>query len=131
MFICIFICVLPEWVYRVQANNIFFTDQYGQNFLHIIIIIYSLRSFHISFHRSLGDSKSPQVSRTLLSILAVLKNVVVWVVSNRPPTSKSSNPCNNPLVTVPRLPITIGIIVTFMCHIVFNPLARSRYFTFL
>ncbi len=27
------------------------------------------------FHRNLSDSKSPQVSRTLLSILAVLNNV--------------------------------------------------------
>ena len=44
------------------------------------------------FHWSLSDSKSPQVSRTLLSILAVLNNAVVWMVSTRPPTSKSSSP---------------------------------------
>ena len=30
------------------------------------------------FHWSLSDSKSPQVSRTLLNILAVLNNAVVW-----------------------------------------------------
>ena len=41
------------------------------------------------FHRSLSDSKSPQVSRTLLSILGVFNNGVVWVVSTRPSTSKS------------------------------------------
>ena len=41
---------------------------------------------------SLSDNKSPQVSRTLLSILAVLNNVVVWMVSTRPPTSKFSSP---------------------------------------
>ena len=35
------------------------------------------------FHRTLSDSKSPQVFRTLLSILAVLKNTVVWMVSYR------------------------------------------------
>ena len=64
------------------------------------------------FHLSLSDSKSPQVSRTLLSILAVLNNAVVWVVSTRPSTSKSSSPFSNPLVTVPNAPITIGIIVT-------------------
>ena len=62
-------------------------------------------------HRSLSDSKSPQVSRTLLSILAVLNNAVVWMVSTRPPTSKSSSPFSNTLVTVPNAPITIGIIV--------------------
>ena len=79
------------------------------------------------FHWNLSDSKSPQVSRTLLSILAVLNNVVVWMVSARPPTSKSSSPFSNPLVTVPNAPITIGIIVTCMFHSFFNSLARSRY----
>ena len=79
------------------------------------------------FHRRLSDSKSPQVSRTLLSILAVFNNAVVWMVSTWSPTSKSSRPFNNPLVTVPKAPITIGIIVTFMFHSFFNSLARSRY----
>ena len=83
------------------------------------------------FHWSLSDSKSPQVSRTLLSILGVFTNAVVWIVSTRPPTSKSSRPFNNPfynpLVTVPKVPITIGTIVTFMFHSFFNSLARSRY----
>ena len=63
------------------------------------------------FHWSLSDSKSPQVSRTRLSILAVLSNAVVLIVSTRPPISKSSRPFNNPLVTVPNAPITIGTIV--------------------
>ena len=79
------------------------------------------------FHWRLRDSKSPQVSRTRLSILAVLNNTVVWMVSTRPSTSKSSRPFNNPLVTVPKAPITIGTIVTFMFHSFFNSLARSMY----
>ena len=82
------------------------------------------------FHWSLSDSKSPQVSRTLLSILAVLNNAVVWMVSTRPPTSKSFSPFSNPLVTVPNAPITIGIIVTSMFHSFFISLARSRYLFF-
>ena len=82
------------------------------------------------FHWSLSDGKSPQVSRTLLSILAVLNNIVVWMVSTRPLTSKSSSPFSNPLVTVPNAPITIGIIVTWMCHSFFNSRARSRYLSF-
>ena len=82
------------------------------------------------FHWSLSDSKSSQVSRTLSSILAVLNNVVVWMVSIRPPTSKFSSPFRNPLVTVPKAPITIGIIVTFMFYSFFNFLARSRYLSF-
>ena len=71
------------------------------------------------FHWSLSDSKS-QVSWTLLSILAVLNNAVVWMVSTRPPTAKSSCPFNTLLVTVPKAPITIGIIVTFIFHIFFQ-----------
>ena len=82
------------------------------------------------FHWSLSDCMSPQVSRTLLSILAVLNNVVVWMVSTRPPTFKSSNPLSNPLVTVPNAPITIGIIVTCMFHSFFNSLATLRYLSF-
>ena len=75
----------------------------------------------------LSESKSPQVSRTLLSLLAVFNNAVVWMVSTRPQISKFSRPYNNPLVTVPKAPITIGIIITFMLHSFFNSLARSRY----
>ena len=81
-------------------------------------------------HWSLSDRKPSQVSRTLLSILAVLNNAVVRMVSTRPPTSKSSSPFNKPLVTVPKAPITIGIIVTFMFHSFFNSLARWRYVSF-
>ena len=72
------------------------------------------------FHLCLSDSKSPQVSKTRLSILAVLSNAVVWIVSTRPLTSKSSSPFNNPLVTVPNAPITIVTIVTFMFHSFFQ-----------
>ena len=72
------------------------------------------------FHWRLSDSKSPQVSWTLLSIPVVFNNAVVWMVSTRPPTSKSSRPFNNPFVIVPKAPITIGIIVTFIFHSFFQ-----------
>ena len=42
------------------------------------------------------------------------------MVSTCPPTSKSSSPFSNPLVTVPKAPITIGIIVTCMFHSFFQ-----------
>ena len=48
------------------------------------LVIFILLSFSVSwwlFHRSLSDIKSPQVSRTLLSILADLNNTVVWTFS--------------------------------------------------
>ena len=80
------------------------------------------------FHGSLSDSKSLQVSRTLPSILTDLNNEEAWMVSTRPVISNFSS--INPLVTVPRAPITIGIIVTFQFNSFFNSQARSRYLSF-
>ena len=69
---------------------------------------------------SLCDIKSPHVSRSLLSNLAFLNNVVVWMASTGPLISKSSSPFNNPLVTVPKAPLMIGIFITFMFHSFFQ-----------
>ena len=83
------------------------------------------------FHWSLSESKSPLVSSTFLSILAILNNVLVWMLSTRPRISKSASAFSNSLVTVPNAPIRIGIIVTCMFHsFFFNSLARSRYLYF-
>ena len=83
------------------------------------------------FYWCLSDSMSPQVSWTLLSILADLNNVVVWMVSSRPLFSKSSSPFKNPSITVSRAPITIGIIVILMFHsLFFNSLTSSMYLSF-
>ena len=60
----------------------------------------------MAFQWSQSESKSPQVSRTLLSILAVLNIAVVGMVPACPPTSKSSSRFSNPLVTVPKAPTT-------------------------
>ena len=91
-----------------------------------------LRVFHASVNwwfssRVLSDSKFPQVSRTLLSILADLNNTVVWMVSTRSLIFISSRSYTNPLVTVPSAPITISITITFMFQSFFSSLARSRY----
>ena len=82
------------------------------------------------FHWSLSDCKSPQVSRNRLRILAVLSNAVVWIVSTRPPAFKSSRRFDNHFVIVPNAAITIGTIITFMFHSLFNSLARSWYLSF-
>ena len=82
------------------------------------------------FHWSLSDSKSAQVTRTLLSIVAILNNVVVWMASTRPPSSKSSCPFNEPLVTVPKGPIMISIIVTFMFHSLSVPSQGRRTYLY-
>ena len=99
------------------------------------MIILLIRIFHISISRWFFTgvwvtASLPQVSRTRLRILAVLSNAVVWIVSIRPPTSKSSGPFNYPLVIVPKAPITMSTIVSFMFYSFFNSLARSRYLFF-
>ena len=71
--------------------------------------------------------KSPGLSS---EILALLSTAIIWIDSTRLPTSKSSRSSNNHLVNVPRAPITIGAIVTFMFHNFFHSLARSRYLSF-
>ena len=80
-----------------------------------------------------SDSKSPQVSRTLLRILTERNNAVVWMVSTRPLFTSPLVPCSNTLVIVPRALIIIGITATFMFHCLFffNSLARSTYLSFI
>ena len=86
----------------------------------------------IAIKNSNGDCASPwnipfefewqQVSGTLLSVLAVLNNAVVWMVSTCPPTSKSSSPFNSSLVNVPNAPL----IVPFMFHSFFKIPYQAR-----
>ena len=94
----------------------------------VIIIITTSGEFLMVLNWSL--SKSLQVSKTLLSILADLNNAVVWMFITCPLISKSFCPIINPSATVARAPITIGINVTFMFHGFFNSLGRSRYLSF-
>ena len=81
----------------------------------------------IVFHWNLSDSKFPQVSKTHLSILVGVNNAVVWMVSTRLLISMSSSPYINPLVTLLGTLVTTDNTITFMFHIFFNSLARSRY----
>ena len=107
---------LRRWA-NLQSVIIFFCQAPLQ-------LVYSFESFSqqhylIVYHWSLRDSKPPQVSRTLFSILTDLNNVVVWIVSTRLHISKSTSSCTNPWVTVPSWPITIDITVTFIYHCFF------------
>ena len=76
---------------------------------------------------SLSDSKSPRVSRTLLSILANLNNALVWMVTTCPHISKSFSLFTKSLVDVSSALITTGITVTFLYHCSYSRLARSWY----
>ena len=77
---------------------------------------FSHQHLQIVFHWSLRDSKSPQVSMTLLSILADLNNDLFWMVSTCPLISKFPSPCNTLFVTVLSAPMKTGITVTFSFH---------------
>ena len=68
----------------------------------------------VDFYWSLIDCKFPHVSRTLLSILANLNNVVVWMVLSLSLISNSSNPFSKRLGTIPSAATSVDISVTFM-----------------
>ena len=85
----------------------------------------------VVFYWSLSDSKSSQVSRTLLCIQTDLNNAIMWMVSTRPFISKTSRPCTNPLVTIPSVPITIGITITFKFYSFFQFSSKVLVFIFL
>ena len=71
------------------------------------------------------ESEWQQVSSSFH--LTDFNNVVVWMVSARPPISNSFSPFTKPLGIVPSAPITIGITVTFMFHSFFSSQTRSKY----
>ena len=118
-FLSILICGQPRHQSR-QFSKFYFFESFSRQC-----------QLMVSRCHSLSDSKSPQISRALLVILADLSNAIIWMVSLCPLISKFFNSSSNPLVTVPGAPITIGITVTFMFPtFFFDSLARSRYLSF-
>ena len=104
----------------------------------IIIEIIITISLHVNFSHqwklivyrwSLSNSKSSQVSRNRLSILAVLNNAVIRMVSILPLISTPSIYLSKPLGTNPSASTTIGITVTHMFHCFFSCLAMSKSFS--
>ena len=62
------------------------------NHMNFSFVNFSQQLTFVIFHWNLSDSKSPQLSRTLQSILADLNNAEFWMVSSRLLISKSSSP---------------------------------------
>ena len=93
----------------------------------IIIIEFSHQRQLMVFRWSMSDNTSPQISRTLLSILVDCSSAVFWMVSMLPLISRFSSLFSKLFVTVPSARTTIGITFTLMFHSLFNSLARSRY----
>ena len=92
----------------------------------IIIVIIIVRFSHqrklVVFHCSLNDCKSPQVSRTLLSIMANLNNAVVGMVSILPLISYSSRffpiPCASTANDI-NVILFLGKVYVFTSHFPF------------
>ena len=73
----------------------------------------------MALHGILSESKSPKVSRNLISIRSDHKNFIVWLVSIRSPITNSSSNLIKPLKTVPRALIIISITI-FSCSLAFS-----------
>ena len=79
-----------------------------------MMIILCLASFFhqcllMVLHKTLSNSKSSQVSRTLLNILVYHNYAVNWMVLIHPPISNSSSPLSKSLKTIPSIPITTDV----------------------
>ena len=87
--------------------------------------------FHISFHWYLRENKTPQVSRTLLSILVNFTCCLVCIVSVLLSLS-SPHPhtlFSRHLMAVPRAPTIIYLTVMFIFISFFSSLTKSRYWS--
>ena len=78
------------------------------------------------FHWCLSDSKSPQVFRTLLCILADFSSYVVWMVSILNLIYRSVHFFSRFLEIVPKAPTMIDITVTFVFFYLFSSLVKLK-----
>ena len=84
-------------------------------------------SFNVVFNLSLSDSMSPQVLRTLMSILVNLNNSAVCMIFILLLIYNFSSLFYKPLRTDKSPPATIGITITIIFHSFFSSQARSKY----
>ena len=110
------------------------THTYIYIYIYIIVIIYPLELFILLLADGFSlESKRQHVSSGLQDWSKNSGRSQQWChLNSLYPSANfhSSWPFNNPLVIVPKAPVTIGTIVTFMFHSFFNSLARSRYLSF-
>ena len=99
-FLSILLCVQPR-----QQSPQFCKFYYHYYYYYLLLENFSHQFYLKVFHWSLSDCKCPQLSRNLPTILEVLNNVVVWMVSTRLPTSKSSSSFIRP--SSPPVPLTV------------------------
>ena len=87
-----------------------------------------MQVFQTSYNWGISERKSPQVSRTLLSILGYFNSAVVWMVSILLLITSSPSLFSKFLEIVARTPTLIRIIVNFIfLSFFFNFLTRFVY----
>ena len=110
--------------------------QVSRSLLLLLLLLYTFRVFHTSiswwFFTEVWVTASLLKSPGLFSVFwpSSIMLSFGWSPLVRQLT-KSSRPFNNPLVTVPKAPITIGTIVTFMFHSFFQFSCKVEVFILL
>ena len=90
--VCVCVCEFQGKKYLIKLESLIIFTPW--DFFHISLSWWSFTGF--------GKKKSPQVSRSLLSILAVVSNAFVWIVSPLRLISKSFSLFSKLLVTLPK-----------------------------
>ena len=100
----------------------------------LLLLIALCEIFHISVNwRSLSGVSMRQFSsghRNFLSILADLRNGMVFIDLILPLISNSSGPSSKPFQCIPNPPTTVGIAMNIRFHAFFISQARSKYCLF-
>ena len=114
----IFLILLPHPVFKmIFKQKICFakTSKRFHSFHGYFTMVWVIYQFWtVVFHCSLSNGNFPQISRTLLSILADLNNAVIWMVLLLPLISISPSVSFKSFLIAPSAATTTGITVTFI-----------------
>ena len=129
-------CTVDHFPHRVMSSLILFLHKITAFAYHVIDRFISITTLLLLFTpwefftRVLADGLSLEFEWQQVSSSLQDSSQYSWMISTRLPTSKSPSHFNHRLVTVPKTPITIVMIVTFIFYNFSNSLARLRYLYF-
>ena len=96
-----------------------------------LLLLLLLLLLHTNFNWSMCYSKSLQVSRTLLNILADFNCAVAWIDLILPLISSSASHFSRLLEIIPKAPATIGITVSLKYYYYYYYISVSKVFLLL